>query len=84
MTVLVKKLGGSLAVVIPKAVACEAGLTEGTPVDVTATPGGVVLRKPGRRPRRPLSQLVSQLDPAAYRRRSHAFASDPPVGREAW
>jgi antitoxin component of MazEF toxin-antitoxin module len=48
--VIVKKLGGSLAVVIPRAAAREAGLAEGTPLDVTATAAGLVLRKQGRRP----------------------------------
>jgi antitoxin component of MazEF toxin-antitoxin module len=85
MTVLVKKLGGCLAVVIPKAVAREAQLTEGTPLDVTATPEGVLLRKkPARRPRRPLIELVARIDSAAYRRHSRELAGDRPVGKEVW
>ena len=84
MTVTVKKLGGSLAVVIPKAVAREMGLVEGTILDVTATLAGVVMRKQGRCPRRPLSEIVAQIRPASYRQRTRELSEDGPVGREFW
>jgi antitoxin component of MazEF toxin-antitoxin module len=84
MTVIVKKLGGSVAVVIPMAVAREMKLTEGTPLDMSTTPGGIVLRKQGRRPRRPIGALVAQIKPGSYRRRSRELSEDRPVGQEIW
>jgi antitoxin component of MazEF toxin-antitoxin module len=82
MVAIVKKLGGSLAVVIPKAAAREAGLAEGTPLDVSVTAAGLVLRKQGRRPRRPLTEIIAQIDPASYRRRNRDTLSDRTVGKE--
>jgi len=83
MTVTVKKLGGSMAVVIPKAVASEFELAEGTILDISANDASIVLRRQGRRPRRPIGQIVAQIKPASYRRH-RALANDPPVGREIW
>jgi len=82
MTVIVKKIGGSVAVVIPKSVAREMGLAEGTALDVSTTGAGIVMRKQGRRPRRPLSRIVAQIKPANYRRRTRELAADRPVGKE--
>ncbi len=84
MTVTVKKLGGSVAVVIPKAVAQEMDLTAGTNLDVTIAPGGIMLKKQGRRPRRPISEIVAAIDPASYRRRNREMSEDRPVGKELW
>jgi antitoxin component of MazEF toxin-antitoxin module len=85
MTVTVKKIGGSVAVLIPKAVARELELAEGTPLEVSTSAAGILLKKRGRRrARRPIADLVSQIDPAAYRRRAREFASDQPVGKELW
>ena len=83
MTVIVKKLGGSVAVVIPNAIAREMKLTEGTPLDLRAGAAGIVLEKKGRRPRRALKKIVAQIKPAHYRRHSSVLA-DRPVGREIW
>jgi antitoxin component of MazEF toxin-antitoxin module len=82
VTVIVKQLGGSVAVVIPKALAREMGLTEGTALDISSAAGGMVLRKQGRRPRRPLSGIVAEIEPASYRRRRREFAEDRSVGKE--
>jgi AbrB family looped-hinge helix DNA binding protein len=84
MTVIVKKIGGSVAVVIPKAVAREMELREGTALEVSTDSAGIILRKRARRPRRPLRELLAGIKPAAYRRRSRDFAADRPVGREIW
>ena len=85
MTVTVKKVGGSVGVIIPKSVAQEMGLTEGVALDISPGEGGaIVLRRPGRRARRPLSTLVGKLNRAAYRKRNREFAEDRPVGREVW
>jgi antitoxin component of MazEF toxin-antitoxin module len=84
MTVTVKKLGGSVAVVIPKAIAQEIELTAGTSLDVTVTPKGILFKKRGRRPRRPMSSLVAAMDPVAYRRHRRELPDGPPVGSEVW
>ena len=84
MTVMVKKVGGSVAVLIPKAVARDLDLTEGTPLDISTTADAIVMRKRGRRPRRPLAQLVAQIKSASYRRRRRELGDDAPVGKEIW
>jgi antitoxin component of MazEF toxin-antitoxin module len=82
MTVTVKKVGGSVAVVIPKALARDMDLTEGMPLDISATADAIVMRKQGRRPRRPLAKLLAQIKPASYRRRRRELGDDAPVGKE--
>jgi antitoxin component of MazEF toxin-antitoxin module len=84
MTVIVKKIGGSVAVVIPKAVARDMQLSEGTALDVSSTATEIVMRKRGKRPRRPLSQIVAGMNPAAYRRHNRSLLGGTPVGREVW
>jgi antitoxin component of MazEF toxin-antitoxin module len=82
MTVVVKKIGGSVAIVIPKSVAREMQLSEGTCLDVSSSTTGIILRKQGRRPRRSLDQIATQIKPASYRRRSREMAQDHPIGKE--
>jgi antitoxin component of MazEF toxin-antitoxin module len=87
MTVVVKKIGGSVAVVIPKSVAREMELTEGTALELSAdsAAAAIIMRKRGRRPRRPLAQIVAQIKPASYRRHNRELLSqDRPVGKELW
>lgn len=85
MTVTVKKVGGSVAVVIPRAVAREMDLTEGTALDVSTASGAIVMRKRhARRPRRPLAEIVAQINPAAYRKRKREMVNGGPVGKEVW
>lgn len=84
MTVIVKKIGGSMAVVIPKALAREMGLTEGSALDLTGTKDGLLMRRPARRPRRRIADIVADIKPASYRRRSRELAQDRPVGKEPW
>ena len=84
MTVIVKKVGGSVAVVIPKAVARDMEITEGTALDVSSTRMEIVLRKQATRPRRPLKQLLAGMNPAAYRRHNRTMRGGGPVGREVW
>jgi len=84
MTVVVKKIGGSLAVSIPKAVAREMGLVEGTSLHITSSADAVVMRKHGRRPRRSIRSIVDQMSPAAYRRRRCEILEKGPVGKEVW
>jgi antitoxin component of MazEF toxin-antitoxin module len=83
MTVTVKRIGGSVAVVIPKAVASDMALVEGTSLELSAQGNAIVMRKPDRRPRRKLSSIVSQIKRANYRHR-RAELRDRPVGKERW
>jgi antitoxin component of MazEF toxin-antitoxin module len=84
MTIRVKKIGGSVAVLIPHSMARELGLSEGTSLDVTATSNTLVMRKEGRRPRRSLKSIVDQIRPAHYRRRRREGLDTGPVGKEVW
>jgi antitoxin component of MazEF toxin-antitoxin module len=84
MTVLVKKIGGSVAVVIPKTMAQEMGLVSGTSLDISADADAIVMRKAGRRPRRDLHKIIEQIKPASYRRRRRELGDDPPIGKEMW
>ncbi len=84
MTVTVKKVGGSVAVLIPKALAREWELAEGTALSITTTADSIVMRKQGRRARRPLTQVVARIQPASYRRRGREPGPDAPVGKELW
>jgi antitoxin component of MazEF toxin-antitoxin module len=84
MTVMVKKIGGSVSVVIPKALAIEMGLSDGTSLEVTCSDDAIVMRKPGRRPRRSLKSIVAQIRPASYRRRNRELSENGPIGKEHW
>ena len=86
MTVTIKKIGGSMAVVIPNAVAREMELTEGTPMEITSNGQDIVMRRQRgkHRQRRPLAKILAQIKPAAYRRRQRELGGDPPVGKEIW
>ena len=84
MTVTVKKVGGSMAVVIPAAVAREMGLAEGTALELVFTDDSLLMRRRGRRPRRPLADVVARIKPANYRRRHLELGGGPSVGKEPW
>jgi antitoxin component of MazEF toxin-antitoxin module len=86
MTVMIKKIGGSMAVVIPNAVAREMELTEGMPMEISSNGEDIVMRKQRstRRQRRPLAKIVAQIKPASYRRRNRELGGDRPVGKELW
>ena len=85
MTVMVKKIGGSMAVVIPKAVARDMALTEGAALEISGNADEIVLRKQDRRPRRSLKRLVAQMKPASYRRHTREQRDGGgPVGKELW
>ena len=84
MTVIAKKVGGSVAVVIPKALVLEMGLSEGTSLEVTCSDDAIIMRKRGRRARRSLKSLVAKIQPASYRRRNREQSDIGPVGKEWW
>lgn len=74
----IQKWGNSLAVRIPKAAARSADLTEGTPVDVVAR-GGAVVVIPKRRTKYRLRDLLKNCKPE-HLHGEVDFGSD--VGRE--
>jgi antitoxin component of MazEF toxin-antitoxin module len=84
MTVTAKKLGGSVAVLIPKAIAQEMGLSDGTALDITTASGAIIMRRQGRRPRRKLESITNNISRAAYRRRAKELSDARPVGKEIW
>jgi len=84
MTVMVKKVGGSVSVLIPKALALEMGLSDGTSLDVSCKDDAIVMRKRGRRPRRSLKSIVAKIRPARYQRRTREQSESSSIGREHW
>ena len=81
MTVTIKRIGGSLAVLIPRAIALESGLAEGASLDVKRTAEGILFRPAERRPRRPIDRIVKQINRRSYVRRN-AELNEKAVGRE--
>lgn len=80
MTTDVSRWGNSLAIRIPKALATEAGLTEGDTVSVEAAGDGSLVVRPARARYR-LEDLVG----AITRRNRHGESAwGGPVGRESW
>lgn len=82
MTVTVRRIGGSLAVFIPRAIAAESRLEEGTALDVSSSAAGILFWRPDWRQRRRMGDLAKRLDPASYARRNAELLAEPPVGRE--
>ena len=81
MIATVRKWGNSLAIRLPKAVAGEAHLKQGTTVQLEPTENGLLI-KSARRPERPtLKSLLAQCKGP----NPHAQADfGQPVGTEVW
>ena len=73
----VSKWGSSLAVRIPKAIAEEWGVEEGTPIELTRNGRGVNLRKPSTQ----LDEMIAQIDPDNL---PPYLWDDELRGREVW
>lgn len=80
MTGTLKQIGGSLAVIIPKAMA--EGFVAGQKIELTEKDGGILLTRRTTRVRRPIEEIVRQMDPAAYARHNKKRLQDAPVGKE--
>ena len=78
MTVKVKRVAGALTLVIPDEVAAVAGISEGTEVTLTPTPGSFVTKK---KPKYTLEELVAKITPE---NRHEPIDFGPPVGNEVW
>jgi len=78
MVVKIQRWGNSLALRLPKAVVMDAGVDEGSTVDVVATQGKIVVRA---RRRYALADLLAQISA----KNLHAEVSTGrPRGRESW
>ena len=80
MTARIKKWGNSLALRIPKPLAIEVGLDEGSRIDITAE-GDKLVITPVREPELTLSVLLAQITPENLHKEVDTGAV---VGDEAW
>jgi antitoxin MazE len=80
METTVQKWGNSLAVRIPKAFAEETGVYAGSPVDISITGDGIVIRRLRRRGVS-LDDLLAGVTPE---NRHDEVDTGPAVGREPW
>ena len=84
MTITVKKIGGSVGLLIPKSLAQEMELREGTPLEISGTADEIVIRKQRRYRRRLLKDIVSQIKTKHYQRRNKEVLNEGPAGKEMW
>ena len=78
MATTVQKWGNSLGIRIPKAIAEQVNLRDGTEVEFDTT-GGELTVRPRRGKRQPLAELLAKMKgPSPHRR----LMADRPVGRE--
>jgi antitoxin MazE len=80
MKTRVQKWGNSLAVRIPKAFAEEAGLDDGSPVDISQTDGTLVVN-PIREKRPTLAQLLDRVNDGNIHSEQDTGRR---TGREVW
>jgi antitoxin MazE len=78
MTVRVQKWGNSLGVRIPKSVARQSSISEGTELEVFASNGRVILR-PQKLPS--FKELIAAMKPG---NRPEIVDWGKPIGKEAW
>ena len=80
MHIRVQKWGNSLAVRIPKPLAEDAKVVEGTVLDLAVSKGKVIAT-PVKKNKQSLQQMLAKVS----RKNLHAeIESGAPVGREAW
>jgi antitoxin MazE len=77
MKTTVSRWGNSLGVRVPKDLAAEAGLAEGTPVEIVAEGTRIVISRAARR--YTLEELLTGMTPEEMHK---AFDWGPDVGRE--
>lgn len=79
MKTTIQKWGNSLALRLPKALADEVQIREGSKVELVRTADGVLVKTPRRKPRYRLSDLLAGVTPNNV----HSETDwGPPVGRE--
>jgi antitoxin component of MazEF toxin-antitoxin module len=84
MTVTIKKINGSIAVLIPSALAREMKLTEGTSLEISGSASSIVMRRKDRASKRSLRSITAKMKASSYRSRSRDWSADATVGREIW
>jgi antitoxin component of MazEF toxin-antitoxin module len=84
MTGTIKRVGGSLAIIIPKPLADQQGFSAGESIELTEQADGLLLRRCRKALRRPMSEIAKAIDPKAYAEQNKALLADRPVGREVW
>jgi antitoxin MazE len=80
MKTRVQKWGNSLALRIPKSFASEIGLKNGSPVEVSAEDGKLVIA-PAAKPQFTLKQLLAKITTENIH---HEAETGPAAGNEAW
>ena len=81
----VQKWGNSLALRIPKALAAQTQLDQGTPVEMKVENGALVIKpvesQPKRKRKYKLEELLAQVTPENIH---PEIDFGPPVGKEVW
>jgi antitoxin MazE len=80
MTAFVAKWGNSLAIRIPKAIAEQAHITEGTGIDFSVEGNSIVIR-PQKRKKYTLDELLEGMTPDKFH---PEFETGNAVGNEDW
>jgi antitoxin MazE len=80
MQTTIGKWGNSLALRLPRTIAADARLCEGTAVELQIV-GDTLVVRPATRPRYQLAELLEGYRPE---HRHEEIDWGPPVGREAW
>ncbi len=80
MTAFVAKWGNSLAIRIPRAIAEQADVTEGTPMDITVE-GNSIIVTPRKRKKYTLDELLEGMTPDKFH---PEFETGNAVGNEHW
>ncbi len=83
MTISIKKWGNSLGVILPAVFLKQAGMKEGTALNIVVTEDGVLLTPERKRNKFTLEERLAMCDLSAPKV-SDVWAGDEPVGREVW
>lgn len=81
MEATIQQWGDTLALRIPKALAKQTSVKNGSTVDVTVENGRMVIQAVRRQRKYSLQELVTKITPE---NRHPATDWGPPVGKEAW
>ncbi len=80
MVTKVQRWGNSLGLRIPKSIAAEAQIEEGSEVDIAVQEGNLVIT-PSKKPRYQLADLLSRV---SKKNLHDEISTGEPAGREVW